>query len=144
MEEIITIYKFGEFNIKNIHYDQEFRYILQDFTNKNKIKLVCALSQAHVPHTEQNIHTIKESIRSLFHDLPYHGIQKIIMNYLVMQTTAALNYFPSRYGLSQHYSPRMILQQTLLYFDMHCKHFTGEYMLAHNDKHNKVTWNLEH
>ena len=31
----------------------------------------------------------------------------------------------------------MILQQKLLNFDMHCKHYTGEYVLEHNDKHIK-------
>ena len=91
MEKIITIYKFGEFNIKSIHCDQEFRYILQDFANKNQIKSICAPSQAHVPYAERNICTIKERVRSLFHNLPYRGIPKIIMKYLVIQTTATFN-----------------------------------------------------
>ena len=73
MEGIITIYIFGECNIKSIHSDQEFRYILQDFANENRIKLICSLSQAHVPHAERNICTIKERVRSLFHNLPYRG-----------------------------------------------------------------------
>ena len=54
-----------------------------------------------------------------------------------MQTTATLNYFPARYGLSPYYSPRMILQQTHLNFETHYKHYTGEYVLAHDDKHIK-------
>ena len=47
-EEIITIDKFGEFNIESIHCDQECRHILQDFADENKIKLLCAPSHAHV------------------------------------------------------------------------------------------------
>ena len=68
MEKIITIYKSEEFYIKSIHYDQELRYTLQDFATKNRIKLICAPSHAHVPCTEQNIRTIKERVRSLFHN----------------------------------------------------------------------------
>ena len=134
IKELLTIYKFGKFNIKSIHCDQEFRYILQDFANENNIQLICAPSQAHVPRAERNIRTIKERDRSLFHNLPYRGLPKTIMKYLVMQTTAALNNFPARYGLSRYYSPRMILQQKLLNFEMHCKHYTVEYVLAHDDK----------
>ena len=97
MEEIITIFKFGEFNIKSIHCDQEFSHFLQDFANKNKIKLICAPSQAHVPCAERNILTIKERVRSLFHDLLYRGIPKTIMKYPILQTTATINYFPAQY-----------------------------------------------
>ena len=121
-----------------------FRYILQDFANENKIKLICAPSQAHVHCAEQNICTLKERVRSLFYNLPYRGIPKIIMKYLIMQTTATLNYFPVRYGLLKYYSPRMILQQILLNFDMHCKHYTGEYVLAHDDKHIKNKMESKH
>ena len=137
MEGIITIYIFGECNIKSIHSDQEFRYILQDFANENRINLVCSLSQTHVPHAERNIRTIKERVRSRFQNLPYRRIPKIIVIYLVIQTSATLNYFPARYGLSQYNSPKMILQHKLLNFEMHCKHFTGEYVLGHDDKHSK-------
>ena len=127
--------KIGEFNIKSIHCDQEFRYILQDFATNNNITLICAPSQAHVPCAERDICTIKERVRSLFHNLPYRRIPKMFIKYLVMQTTATLNYFPTRYGLSQYCSPRMILQHKLLNFKMHYKHYTGEYVLAHDDKH---------
>ena len=134
MKELLNIYRFGEFNIKTIHCDQEFKYILHEFAIENNINLICAPSQTHVPRAERNIRTIKERIRSLFHSLPYRGLPKTIMQYLVVQTTSTLNYFPARYGLSRYYSPRMILQKKLLNFNTHCKHYTGEYVLAHDDK----------
>ena len=31
----------------------------------------------------------------------------------------------------------MILQQKLVNYNMHCKHFTGQYVLAHDDKNIK-------
>ena len=95
MNEILNIYQFGEFNVKRIHYNQEFKFILQDFTNENNITLLCVPSQAHVPRAERNIRTIKERVQSLFHNLPFGGIPKTILKYLVVQTTATLNYFPA-------------------------------------------------
>ena len=114
IKEIISIHKFGEFNIKRIHCDQVFINILQDFANDNNIQLICAPSQAHVPRSDRNIRTMKERVRSLFHNLPYCGLPKIIMKCLVIQTIATLNYFLARYGLLQYYGPRIIMQQRLI------------------------------
>ena len=134
MKKIITTYKFGEFNIKSIHCDKEFKHIFQDFANENNIQLICVRSQAHVPCAERKKRTIKERVRSIFLNLPYRGLPKLIMKYLVIQTRVILNHFPAKYGLLQYSSPRMIMQQRLTNFDMHWKHYTGEYVLAYNDK----------
>ena len=69
----------------------------------------------------------------MFHSLPYRSLPKTILKYMVIQTTAALNYFPSRYGISNYYSPRMILHKKILNYNNNCKHYTGEYVLAHDD-----------
>ena len=53
---------------------------------------------------------------------------------MVVQTTATLNYFPVRYGLTKYYSPRMIVQHRLINYDMNFKPFTGKYVLAHDDR----------
>ena len=134
LQEIINIYKHAEFNVKNIYCDQEFKTILQDFATKNNINIFCAPSQAHVPRAERNIRTIKERVRSLFHNLPYRGVPKTILKYLVVHTTETINYLPARYGISKYYSPRMIVLRKLIDFNSHCNHFTGQYVLAHDDK----------
>ena len=142
MNEIFNTYQFGEFNKKSIHCNEEFKFILQDFANENNITLLCAPSQAHAPCAERNIRTIKERVQSLFKNLPFRGLPKIILQHLVVQTTATLNYFPTRYGLSKYYSPRMIVQHILINYDMRCKHFTGKYVLAHDNRQIKNNMQL--
>ena len=122
-----------EFNIVAIYCDQKFKSALRDFANKHNINLLCAPSHSHIPRAERNIRTIKERVRSLFHNLPFRALPKSILKYLVIQTTATLNYFPARYGISQYYSPRMIIHKHVLNYDTHCKHYTGGYVFAHDN-----------
>ena len=131
MDEIINIYKIGQFNIKKIHYSQEFKFILHDFANKNNINLLCAPSQPNIPQAELNIRTIKIQVRSLFHNLPFCAFPKTILKYLVAQTTSTINYFLVQHRLSNYYSPRMTVQKQLQDYDMHHKHNTGEYISLH-------------
>ena len=70
MREILTIYKFGEFNIKSIYCDQKFKHILQDCAKENNIKLYCTPSQAHMSRAERNIRTIKDRVQSLLYNQP--------------------------------------------------------------------------
>ena len=141
MQEILQIYRNAEFNITTIHCDQEFKHTLQEFANENKITLLCTAAQAHIPRAERNIRVIKERVRSVFHNLPYNKLPKTILKYLVTQTTATLNYFPARYGISNYYSPRMIIHRAILDYNTHCKHYTGEYILAHDDQQIKNNMN---
>ena len=134
IEEIINLYKLAKFKIVAIHCNQEFKSILQDFANNHNITMLCVPSQSHIPRAERNIRTIKERLRLLFHNLPYRTIPKTILKYLVIQTTPTLNYYPARCVISQHYSPRMIKNKIVLNYDIHFKHYTGEYVLAYNDR----------
>ena len=79
----------------------------------------------------------------LFHNLPYRAIPKKISKFLVIQTIATLNYFPARYGISQYYSPQMIINKRVFNYDMHCKHYTGEYVLVHDDRQIKNNINTK-
>ena len=105
MEEIIKLYKLAEIKIVAIYCDQEFKSTLQDFANNHNLTLLCAPSKSHIPREVRNIRTIKDRVRLLFHNLPYRAILKTVLKYLVIQTTATLNYFPARYDISQYYSP---------------------------------------
>jgi hypothetical protein len=52
---------------------------------------------------------------------------------LVMESTKKLNFFPSKGGISEYYSPRMILHQKKLDYKKHCKHSFGSYVQAHDE-----------
>ena len=53
---------------------------------------------------------------------------------MVSEAAKKLNYFPSKNGVSRHYSPRMILHQENLDFDRHCTHVLGEFVQSHEDE----------
>jgi hypothetical protein len=55
----------------------------------------------------------------------------INMNF-VMEAAKQLNFFPTKQGISQHYSPRMILHQKHLDNSKNCKYTFGTYIQAHN------------
>jgi len=68
----------------------------------------------HIPEAEQNNRTIKERVRATFHRLTYKAIPFIIVRYLIMDRTHKLNMFPDKGGISQYYSPRIVLGQQAL------------------------------
>ena len=63
------------------------------------------------------------------------------MKFLVIQTTATLNYFPARYGIPNYYSPRIIIHRSILDYDIHYQHYIGEYVLAHDAQQIKNNMN---
>ena len=56
-----------------------------------------------------------------------------------MESAKKLNFFPPQGGVSQYYSPRMILHATNLNYDRHCQHAFGTYVQAHDDPDPKNT-----
>ena len=57
---------------------------------------------------------IKERIRANFHRLSYKAIPHIMVQYLSMDCTHKINMFPAKGGISQYYSPRVIIGQRAL------------------------------
>jgi hypothetical protein len=51
---------------------------------------------------------------------------------LVNDSAKKLNFFPAKNGISQYYSPRMILHQQNLDYDKHCQYAFGTYVQAHD------------
>jgi hypothetical protein len=58
---------------------------------------------------------------------------------MVMEAAKWLNFFPSKNGVSEYYSPRVILHQRGLDFNKHCKYLFGSYIQPHNDPYPKNT-----
>ena len=89
--------------------------------------------QEHVPEAKRNIRVIKERFRSTFHRLPFKKIPKIMTKILAMECTKKLNFFPPKGGVSQYYSPRVILLQQPLDYHKHCSIAFGSYVQAHTE-----------
>ena len=133
--EAMTLYKNTPFIITEIHCDNEFKKSIASLKNnldQNITPNFCN-PQEHVPTAERNNRTIKDRCRSVYYNLPYKRITKLMVIYLALSTTAKLNYFPSKQGLSKYYSPRMLLHRRNLEFKKHCQFSFGAYIQAYNE-----------
>jgi hypothetical protein len=97
------------------------------------IQVNYASPQEHVPEAEHNNRVIKERIRATYHCLPYDRLPRIMVKVLVNDSAKKLNFFPAKNGISQYYSPRMILHQRNLDYNKHCQYAFGTYVQAHDE-----------
>ena len=105
--------------------------ILQDFGWSFTTNL--ANAQEHVPEAECNNHILKEHIHTTYHGIPYKMIQRTFTCYMVMETTAKLNYFPAKGGCPNCFSSREILHPVKLDYKKHCSMPLLSYVLTHNE-----------
>ena len=133
LDTVFRVYNNAGFRIKMIKADQEFRPILDEIKDELDITMNYASAQEHVPEAERNNRTIKERFRSQYQRLPFKAIPKVMVKALVMEATKKLNFFPPKGGVSQYYSPRMILHQTQLDYNKHFQYEFGSFVQAHND-----------
>jgi hypothetical protein len=109
----MAVYKKGQFDITEVHCDNEFHKLMDTYSAKQDppIKVNYASAQEHVPRAKRNNRTIKERVRATYHRLPYEQLPRIMVKALLMESTKKLNFFPNWHGVSKHYSPRMLLHQ---------------------------------
>ena len=135
INEVLTVYRQGGFNVSTIRCDNEFHAVMDPLAAQQTppIAMNYANPQEHVPEAERNNRTIQERVRAAYHRLPYTHLPRIMVKYLVMEATRKLNLFPARHGVSKYYSPRMILHQQNIDYERHCKFTFGMYVQAHNE-----------
>ena len=64
---------------------------------------------AHVSEIERLIRLIKERCRCMRHSFPFERVPKLLMIHTVLQAARMLTYFCRKGGISQVYSPRMLM-----------------------------------
>ena len=135
MDKLVSIYKKGGFNITEIHCDNEFCKVMDPFLVKQDppIKMNYAAAQEHVPRAERNNRVIQERVRAAYHRFPFTHLPRILVKYLVMESTKKLNFFPNKHGVSKYFSPRMIMHQENLDYERHCQYQIAEYVQAHDE-----------
>jgi hypothetical protein len=91
-----------------------------------RIQVNYASLQEQVPEAKCNNRVIKEWVCMTYHCLPYDHLPRIMVKVLVNDSAKKLNFFPAKNGISQYYSPRMILHQRNLDYDKHhCQYASG-------------------
>ena len=92
-----------------------------------------ANAQEHVPEAECNNCILKECIHATYHGISYKMLPRTVICYMVMETTAKLNYFPTKGGCSNNFNLRDILHHVKLNYEKHCSMPLLSYVLAHDE-----------
>ena len=103
------------------------------------IKMNYATTQEHVPRAERNNRVIQERVQAAYHRFPFTHLPRILVKYLVMESTKKLNFFPNKHGVSKYFGLRMIMHQENLDHERHCKYQIGEYVQAHHEPNHTNT-----
>ena len=90
-------------------------------------------TQEHVPEAKHNNCVLKECIHATYHGIPYKMLPQTVICYMVMETTAKLNYFPAKGGCSNYFSLWEILHHVKLDYKKHCSMPLLSYVFTHNE-----------
>ena len=85
LKELNDICKRGDFTIKEIHAEQQFRKALDRFCHQFQppIKINLANAKEHVPRAERNMRVIEKRARAAYHQLPCKHLPKILLEHTV-------------------------------------------------------------
>ena len=106
---------------------------MEPLSQEFNVEMNFANPQEHVPEAERNNRVIKERVRATYHRLPYCHLTRMLVKMLVTESAKKLNFFPAKHGVSQFYSPRMMLHQRNLDYNRHCQYALGTYVQAHDE-----------
>ena len=133
LDSIFRFYNGRGFLLKDINCDREFKPLMEEVADELDVKMNYTSKGEHVPEAERNNRTIGERIRATYHNLPYKAIPKVMLKYLAMVSTQQLNLFPAKGGISQYFSPHVIMTGKNLDYNKHCQIPFGAYVQANQE-----------
>lgn len=131
----VAIYKFylqRGLRIVTVHADGEFAPLqekVHDMPNGPRFNL--ASRNEHVHKIERRIRVVKERSRSTRHGLPYPKLPKLVIIYMVLAVIRMLTYFPTKGGISEIWSPQMLLHGRRLNYKKDLALQFGSYCQVH-------------
>jgi hypothetical protein len=104
LDRVIRAYRRAQFQMTEIHCDNEFHKLMDPFAAKQDpiIKVNYTTTNEHVPRAERNNRTVRERVRAAYHRLLYDDLPSTMVKYLVMESAKRLNYFPNNNGVSKY------------------------------------------
>ena len=134
VESILKLYQWAGFQVTEVCANHKLKPVLQVLQDDGwSFTTNLANTQEHVPETECNNCILKERICTTYHGIPYKWLPCAIICYIVMETVVKLNYFPTKGGCSNYFSPREILHHVKLDYKKHCSLPLLSYVLAHDE-----------
>ena len=133
LDSILRHYNDAGYFFKFIHCDQEFRSLMDQVADELNVKMNYASTGEHVPEAERNNRTIKDRVRTTYHQLPYKRIPKVLIRKLVMRATKMLNLLPAKGGISSYLSPYTIVTRRVVDYEKEFSTSFGAYVQANQD-----------
>ncbi len=118
------------FKIKIIHCDGAYSSMMDLVADELDVEMIYYPRDNHVPEIERCIRTVKECYRKAYHRLPFNKIPRTMIQFLAMECTKKLNFFPVKGGVSEYFSPHMILNMQSINYNDHLKYEFGTYVQA--------------
>jgi len=137
LDKFMRLYNGADHKVKEIRCDREFKVLMDDVKDDLDVNMEYPPTNDHVPEAERNNRVIGERIRATHHRLPFKSIPKVMTKYLAMTEVEKLNYFPAKGGVSEYYSPRMLMKKRNLNYKKDCAIPFGTYVQANRE--NKPT-----
>ena len=106
---------------------------MDDVADKLNVRMNYASAGEHVPKAERNNRTIKDRVRTTYHQLPYARIPKVLIRYLVLRATRMLNLLPAKGGISAYLSPHTIITHRVVDYDHEFAISFGTYVQANQE-----------
>ena len=131
----------GGYEVSSIECDGEFKPLMDTVVDGLDVRMNYTNAQEHVSVAERNNRTLKEAFRVMLHRSGYGSIPKTMIIALGEYVAEYYNMFPAKHGVSEYYSPNMLVEQKVLDYEKHCKYEFGEYVQAahENDPTNVMT-----
>ena len=133
-KSVQSLYEKRGFRVQTLHADHEFAPLKQLIDSKPRGPTVnLAAANEHVPEIERRIRVVKERSRALRHSLPFKRLPRLVTIHMVIHSVYQMTFFPSKAGISEHLSPRMIMLGESLDYKLHLQLQFGEYCQVHEE-----------
>ena len=145
IDEIFRVYNHGGFNIRTILCDQEFKPVFEPVKDELNIHMNYASAGEHEPTAERNNQHLKSLMRTFFHRTPYKAVPKLLTIAMGRRAAKTANFYPAKGGISEYYSPYMIILKRQVDYSKECMAETGAYVQAygHETHRNQRTRTLD-
>jgi hypothetical protein len=102
----LSLYRTRGFLPTDIHADGEYTVFRNAFP---PVHFSICSADNHVPEIERAIRTVKESIRSTIHGMPYSSLPRVLVKELALHAVRTINMLPHPDGVSTSLSPATII-----------------------------------
>jgi hypothetical protein len=137
-KEMYQYYLQRGFHITMVHANGEFsplKTFIEAMPGGPMVNLASA--NEHLPEIERRIRLVKEQCRVTRHSLPFHTIPKLMTIYIVLNVVKLLNVFPTKGGLSDTISPKIIMSGETLDYKKHLSLQLGQHCQVHEEDNHR-------